>query len=386
MLFPEEEIIAGILKKKALAEARGEVYVADFNDALRLALYAHEGDTLHNGDSYLIHVLTVAFSGTLKHFDVRLIIAVLHDALENSGLTLTNLEECGFDKRVVQGVDGLTKRPGEKYFERIVRGGLAGIDTVVVKPFDIKHNSDFTREKRFISQDQIDKQDKYNIAYHYSHGVELCLEPGLDGEDWHGVKAVEPGTAMARFLSSYPAYASKPERCNELLKLFSSEEGEISVSENVSTFTMASNDLYSSAKRALPGDYLGRLQRCGRSGLKAINKELAQIEEDSQLLGSMGFMEQNHVDRLDVQNLAYHYLVDIKITKEAASRGDGGIEKSLYPGASMIDFIRMHDVYASNQQRCNELLSSFSSETRRFEVLGHPQHQSPSSSLNYVQG
>jgi (p)ppGpp synthase/HD superfamily hydrolase len=49
------------------------------------------------------------------------IVALLHDVVEDSDLTLRDLEERGFDTLILDAVDCLSRRPGEDYKRYISR-------------------------------------------------------------------------------------------------------------------------------------------------------------------------------------------------------------------------------------------------------------------------
>jgi len=44
-------------------------------------------------------------------------VAVLHDVIEDTETTLKELESMGFGPDVIAGVDAMTRRPGEDYFD-----------------------------------------------------------------------------------------------------------------------------------------------------------------------------------------------------------------------------------------------------------------------------
>ncbi|MDP7468317.1 MAG: HD domain-containing protein, partial [Alphaproteobacteria bacterium] len=93
------------------------------NDALsdarlkadKLAETLHEGQTDKLGNPYIDHVRDVAdrvSSLGANYF----IVGLLHDSVEDTDITLEKIEE-EFGKDVRDGVDGMTKREGEDYFD-----------------------------------------------------------------------------------------------------------------------------------------------------------------------------------------------------------------------------------------------------------------------------
>lgn len=90
--------------------------------AMLLAIKAHEGVVRKTGEAYINHPLRVAkFLQERLFNDDVVAVALLHDAVEDSDLTLEDLRKHGFNERVVSGVDAVTKREGEEYTEAVKR-------------------------------------------------------------------------------------------------------------------------------------------------------------------------------------------------------------------------------------------------------------------------
>jgi len=84
------------------------------NEAITLAVSAYAGQTDKSGEPYILHVLRVM----LAQKDVEaMTVAALHDIVEDTSITLADLEEAGWSARVVAAVDALTHRDGEDYFD-----------------------------------------------------------------------------------------------------------------------------------------------------------------------------------------------------------------------------------------------------------------------------
>ncbi|MDF2572046.1 MAG: hypothetical protein K0R55_3650 [Sporomusa sp.] len=80
-----------------------------FNKALLLATKAHAGQVDKAGKPYLLHPIAVA--DMLKAEEEK-IVALLHDVVEDTSLTLIDLRNEGFPDRIVEAVDAITKRSG----------------------------------------------------------------------------------------------------------------------------------------------------------------------------------------------------------------------------------------------------------------------------------
>ncbi len=118
--------------------------------ALALALKAHAGQKDKAGQPYILHPLRVM----LQMEDTQTkIVALLHDVLEDSNITLQELKQAGFDPQILEAVDCLTRREQEDYFtylERVAQNKLA----LSVKIADLKDNLDVTRLKEITPADQ----------------------------------------------------------------------------------------------------------------------------------------------------------------------------------------------------------------------------------------
>lgn len=88
------------------------------NRALVLAFNAHQGQVREfSGDPYIVHPICVAsLVGTV---DAK-VVALLHDVVEDTPITLEKLRE-DFPDYIVDAVDSVTKRPGEGYSHRTLR-------------------------------------------------------------------------------------------------------------------------------------------------------------------------------------------------------------------------------------------------------------------------
>lgn len=90
-----------------------------YSTALKIAIQAHSGQFRKQSCvPYIVHPLRVANSfndNTMKS------IAILHDVIEDTDITLEYLSKLGFPGNVITALDALTKRDGEEHFEYIKR-------------------------------------------------------------------------------------------------------------------------------------------------------------------------------------------------------------------------------------------------------------------------
>jgi (p)ppGpp synthase/HD superfamily hydrolase len=72
------------------------------------------------------------------------IVGVLHDAIEDSDLTITELSQRGFPELITEAIAAITKLDGElydDYLSRVMDNAIA----LKVKIADVKHNMDISR-------------------------------------------------------------------------------------------------------------------------------------------------------------------------------------------------------------------------------------------------
>lgn len=125
---------------------------------LLIATNAHAGQFDRGGTPYILHPLKVMHY--LKTDDEELqCIALGHDVIEDTEVTYKDLREAGISDRVINGIDALTKRPGETYEEYKDRV-FENRDAMKVKLCDLRHNTDIRRLKGVREKD-LERMAKY---------------------------------------------------------------------------------------------------------------------------------------------------------------------------------------------------------------------------------
>ena len=125
----------------------------------QIAAKAHAGQTDKGGQPYINHPTAVA---GMVSSETEKIVALLHDVVEDSTITLDDIRDAGFNMEVVTALDCLTKRTGEAYEEYLSR--VAGNDIArAVKLADLTHNMDTSRLPDLSEQD-LKRLKKYKYA------------------------------------------------------------------------------------------------------------------------------------------------------------------------------------------------------------------------------
>jgi len=81
--------------------------IVTFEDAIVFAAERHRGQRDKAGEPYILHPLRVALR---VRTDRERLAAVLHDVVEDTGVTLDELRERGLDESVVAAIETLTKQ------------------------------------------------------------------------------------------------------------------------------------------------------------------------------------------------------------------------------------------------------------------------------------
>lgn len=131
--------------------------MADLDKAILVAVQAHQGQKDRYGQPFILHPLRVMMR--VKSEDEK-IVAILHDVVEDSAMTLEDLKKEGFSAEIVRAVDCLTKREGEPYEAHVERAGQNRL-ALPVKAADLEDNMDPQR------MGVLSDEDKKRIArYH----------------------------------------------------------------------------------------------------------------------------------------------------------------------------------------------------------------------------
>ena len=112
------------------------IYTNTIVECLRFVEEVHHGQYDKLGVPYVLHPVAVAEQMTTEK---EILVALLHDVVEDTSVTLDDLRDRGYSDEVVAAVDILTRRSGEPYstyIERVSTNELARR----VKLADLRHN------------------------------------------------------------------------------------------------------------------------------------------------------------------------------------------------------------------------------------------------------
>ncbi|MGV8890992.1 HD domain-containing protein [Pseudomonas sp. PMCC200344] len=127
--------------------------------AIAIAATAHEGQVDKGANPYILHPLKVMLRVTTLE---ERIVAVLHDVVEDCGISLDDLRKEGFSEVVLTAIESVTKVPGESYEAFVERAAQNPIGRVV-KLADLEENSDLSRIAQ-PSWEDLERIEKYRRA------------------------------------------------------------------------------------------------------------------------------------------------------------------------------------------------------------------------------
>ncbi|MFT7372676.1 MAG: (p)ppGpp synthase/HD superfamily hydrolase [Oleiphilaceae bacterium] len=133
--------------------------MSDIDKAISIATKAHAGQLDKAGQPYILHPLRLMFK---FHSNDEMIVAVLHDVVEDSSFTLENLKDYKFSEVVINAIAILTKSNNESYEDFILRVSNNELARKI-KIEDIKDNLDLTRLNKITDNDLV-RIEKYHRA------------------------------------------------------------------------------------------------------------------------------------------------------------------------------------------------------------------------------
>ena len=148
------------------------IYTSLTRLALKVSFEAHKDQVDHSGTPYIYHPYHLAEQMT---DETTTCIALLHDVVEDTDITLAQLREMGFPDIVVEAVGVLTREHGvpyQEYIKRVKSNPLARI----VKLADLEHNSDMSRLQ------EIDERSK-SLAKRYEKARACLMEANEDEKE-----------------------------------------------------------------------------------------------------------------------------------------------------------------------------------------------------------
>ena len=138
------------------------IYTELTKKAMKLSFAAHKDQVDKSGLPYVFHPFHLAEQ---MIDELTTVAALLHDVVEDTPYTFTDLREMGFPEEVLDALRLLTHDDGAPYLEYVARLKDNPIASAV-KLADLRHNSDLTR------LDHVDDRALKRVAK-YRKAIEL---------------------------------------------------------------------------------------------------------------------------------------------------------------------------------------------------------------------
>lgn len=137
------------------------IYTELTKKAMLIAYQAHKDMSDKNGIPYIFHPIHLAEQ---MDSEKAVIVALLHDVVEDTDWTMSGLEQEGFPKDVIDALNLLTHNDEIEYLECIRQINQSSNPYAkAVKLADLKHNSDLSRLQK-IDEKTLLRIEKYKKA------------------------------------------------------------------------------------------------------------------------------------------------------------------------------------------------------------------------------
>lgn len=135
------------------------IYTEKTEKAMKIAYEAHHGQVDKSGVPYIFHPFHLAEQMDTEE---ECIVALLHDTVEDTYVTIEQLKKEGFSSNVIQAIKLLTHDKSVDYLEYVANLKSNSIARKV-KLADLRHNSDPTRMRNPTEKDIL-RHEKYKKA------------------------------------------------------------------------------------------------------------------------------------------------------------------------------------------------------------------------------
>lgn len=133
--------------------------------AMKLCFQAHKDQTDKSGLPYVHHPFHLAEQ---MEDELTTVVALLHDVVEDSEYTLSDLREMGFPSEAVEAIALMTHAEGIPYLDYVAKIKANPIARTV-KLADLRHNSDLSRLNH-VDAKALARVEKYAAAIRLLEG------------------------------------------------------------------------------------------------------------------------------------------------------------------------------------------------------------------------
>ena len=135
------------------------IYTKMTQEAMKICFEVHIEQKDKSGIPYVFHPIHLAEQ---METEETIIVALLHDVVEDSDYTIEDLRKKGFSDVVLEAISLMTHADGVNYMD-YVRAIKDNSIARVVKLADLRHNSDLTRLK-VVDEKALERRNRYQEA------------------------------------------------------------------------------------------------------------------------------------------------------------------------------------------------------------------------------
>ena len=138
------------------------IYTDKTKKAMKIMVRQHKNQLDKSGLPYILHPWLVA---EWQNDEVKTIVALLHDVVEDTDMTFEDIKNEGFSDEVVEAIKLLTHDNNvdyKEYLDAIADNPIA----IDVKLADLKHNSTISRLDK-VEQIDIERAERYKKSIEY---------------------------------------------------------------------------------------------------------------------------------------------------------------------------------------------------------------------------
>ena len=135
------------------------IYTPVTKKALKLCFEAHKAQVDKSGMPYVFHPFHLAEQMKTEE---TIVVALLHDLVEDTDYTIEDLRKMGFEKKITDAIALMTHADDVDYMD-YVRTIKQNPIAKEVKLADLRHNSDLSRLDT-IDENALQRREKYQRA------------------------------------------------------------------------------------------------------------------------------------------------------------------------------------------------------------------------------
>ena len=154
------------IRQKGEQQKRGSM----INKAIKIATKAHKDQVDKAGAPCIDHPLRVM---SKMETEEEMIVAVLHDVLEDTDVTVNDLRQEGFSEEVITALESVTKTDPEESYSQFIKRAASNSIGIKVKRIDLEDNMDLSRISKVTERD-IKRVEKYKEALQVVDNIETA--------------------------------------------------------------------------------------------------------------------------------------------------------------------------------------------------------------------